>query len=40
MPEDDARGRQRKIPNKMNSAVVRAMGSDLLTIRVVLDPAD
>ena len=38
MPEDDARARQRKIPNKMNSAVVRAMGSDLLTVRVDLDP--
>ena len=38
MPEDDARARQRKIPNKMNSAMVRAMGSDLLTVRVDLDP--
>ena len=38
MPEDDARERQRKIPNRMNSAVVRAMGSDLLTVRVDLDP--
>ena len=38
MPEDDARARQRKIPNRMNSAVVRAMGSDLLTVRVDLDP--
>ncbi len=38
MPEDDARARQRKMPNKMNSAVVRAMGSDLLTVRVDLDP--
>ena len=40
MPDDDARARQRKIPNRMNSAVVRAMGSDLLTVRVDLDPAD
>ena len=38
MSEDDARARQRKIPNKMNSAMVRAMGSDLLTVRVDLDP--
>ena len=38
MPEDDARARQRKMPNRMNSAVVRAMGSDLLTVRVDLDP--
>ena len=39
MPEDDARARQRKLPNRMNQAVVRAMGSDLLTVRVDLDPA-
>jgi deazaflavin-dependent oxidoreductase (nitroreductase family) len=38
MPEDDPRERQRRIPNKLNSAVVRAMGSDLLTVRVDLDP--
>ena len=38
MPEDDARERQRRMPNKLNSAVVRLMGSDLLTIRVDLDP--
>ena len=38
MPEDDPRERQRKMPNKMNSAAVRAMGSDLLTVRVDLDP--
>ena len=40
MPEDDAHARQRKLPNRMNQAVVRAMGSDLLTVRVDLDPAD
>ena len=38
MPDDDPRERQRKIPNRMNSAAVRAMGSDLLTVRVDLDP--
>ena len=38
MPEDDPRERQRKMPNKMNAAAVRAMGSDLLTVRVDLDP--
>jgi deazaflavin-dependent oxidoreductase (nitroreductase family) len=38
MPDDDPRERQRRMPNKLNSAVVRAMGSDLLTIRVDLDP--
>ncbi len=38
MPEDDPRERQRRMPNKMNSAVVRAMGSELLTVRVDLEP--
>jgi deazaflavin-dependent oxidoreductase (nitroreductase family) len=38
MPEDDPRERQRRMPNKLNSAMVRVMGSDLLTIRVDLNP--
>lgn len=38
MPEDDPRARQRLIPHRMSSAMVRAMGSDLLTIRIDLDP--
>ena len=38
MPDDDPRERQRRMPGRMNSAVVRAMGSDLLTVRVDLDP--
>jgi ABC-type transport system involved in Fe-S cluster assembly fused permease/ATPase subunit len=38
MPEDDARARQRRIPNKLNSAAVRMMGTELLTVRVDLDP--
>jgi deazaflavin-dependent oxidoreductase (nitroreductase family) len=38
MPDDDPRARQRAIPNKRNSAMVRAMGSDLLTVRVDLEP--
>jgi deazaflavin-dependent oxidoreductase (nitroreductase family) len=38
LPDDDPRERQRRIPNKLNSASVRAMGSDLLTVRVDLDP--
>ena len=38
MPEDDWRERQRRIPNKMNSAVVRIAGSDPMTVRVDLDP--
>jgi deazaflavin-dependent oxidoreductase (nitroreductase family) len=38
LPDDDPRERQRRMPNKLNSAAVRAMGSDLLTVRVDLDP--
>jgi deazaflavin-dependent oxidoreductase (nitroreductase family) len=38
MPDDDPRERQRRMPNKLNSASVRVMGSDLLTVRVDLDP--
>jgi deazaflavin-dependent oxidoreductase (nitroreductase family) len=40
MPDDDPRQRQRQIPNRLNSAVVRVMGSDLLTVRVDLDPPE
>lgn len=36
MPDDDAKERLRSLPG-LNSAVVRLMGSDLLTIRVDLD---
>jgi deazaflavin-dependent oxidoreductase (nitroreductase family) len=36
MPEDDAKERLRSLPG-VNSALVRLMGSDLLTIRVDLD---
>ena len=38
MPEDDARARQRRMRNKLNSAAVRAMGTEMLTVRVDLDP--
>ena len=38
MPEDDWRERQRRIPNKLNSAVVRIAGSDPMTVRIDLDP--
>jgi deazaflavin-dependent oxidoreductase (nitroreductase family) len=38
LPDDDPRERQRQIPNKATAAVVRAMGSDLLTVRIDLDP--
>ena len=36
LPEDDARARLAELP-RMNSAAVRAMGDNLLTIRVDLD---
>jgi deazaflavin-dependent oxidoreductase (nitroreductase family) len=39
MPDDDPRERQRRIPNRLNSASVRVMGTDLLTVRVDLDPS-
>jgi deazaflavin-dependent oxidoreductase (nitroreductase family) len=35
--DDDPRERQRQIPNRANSALVRAMGSELLTVRIDLD---
>ncbi len=38
MPDDDPRERQRKIGLRFNAAVVRAMGTDLLTVRVSLAP--
>ena len=37
--DDDWRARQRRAPNKLNSAMVRAMGTEHLTVRVDLDPA-
>jgi deazaflavin-dependent oxidoreductase (nitroreductase family) len=36
---DDWRERQRRMPNKLNSAMVRLVGTEHLTIRVDLDPA-
>lgn len=36
LPEDDARARLRSLP-RGNSALVRIMGNDLLTVRVDLD---
>jgi deazaflavin-dependent oxidoreductase (nitroreductase family) len=36
---DDWRARQRRMPNKLNSAMVRLVGTDHLTVRVDLDPA-
>jgi deazaflavin-dependent oxidoreductase (nitroreductase family) len=39
LEDDDWRERQRRMPNKLNSAVVRAMGTEHVTLRVDLDPA-
>ncbi len=38
LEDDDWRERQRRIPNRFNSAVVRAMGTEQVTVRVDLDP--
>ncbi|HEX4109460.1 MAG TPA: nitroreductase/quinone reductase family protein [Solirubrobacteraceae bacterium] len=37
MPEDDARARQHSM-GRLNAAVVRAVGTELLTVRIDLDP--
>ena len=39
MPDDDPRERQRRIGRRFNAALVRRMGTDLLTVRVDLEPA-
>ena len=39
VPDDDPRERQRRIGLRFNAAVVRAMGTDLLSVRVDLAPA-
>ncbi len=38
LADDDWRERQRRLPNKLNSAVVRAMATAPVTVRVDLDP--
>ncbi len=38
LPEDEPRARQRLIGRRFNAAVVRLMGTDLLTVRVDLEP--
>lgn len=40
LADDDPRERQRRIGNRLNAAAVRAMGTDLLTIRIDLDASD
>jgi deazaflavin-dependent oxidoreductase (nitroreductase family) len=37
--DDDWRARQRKLPNKLNSATVRLVGTEHLTIRIDLEAA-
>ena len=37
LTDDDWRERQRRMPNRLNSGVVRAMGTDHVTVRVDLD---
>jgi deazaflavin-dependent oxidoreductase (nitroreductase family) len=37
LPDDDPRERQRRMPNKANSAVVRVMQTGMLTVRIDLD---
>jgi deazaflavin-dependent oxidoreductase (nitroreductase family) len=39
MYDDDWRARQRKLPNKLNSATVRLVGTEHLTIRIDLEAA-
>ena len=39
LDDDDWRDRQRQLPNKLNSALVRAVGTEHVTVRVDLDPA-
>ncbi len=38
LPHDDPHRRQRGVGRRLNAAVVRAMGTELLTIRVDLEP--
>ena len=39
LADDDWRERQRRMPNKVNSAAVRLMGTEHVTVRVDLDRA-
>jgi deazaflavin-dependent oxidoreductase (nitroreductase family) len=38
MPDDDPRERQRKLGRRLNALAVRAIGTELLTVRIDLDP--
>ncbi len=37
LPDDDPRDRQRRLGRRLNAAVVRLMGTELLTVRIDLD---
>lgn len=38
VPDDDPLERQRRLPGRLNAAAVRLMATDLLTVRVDLEP--
>ncbi|SDJ13385.1 deazaflavin-dependent oxidoreductase, nitroreductase family [Actinokineospora alba] len=38
LPEDDARARSKQLPHQVNQRTVRIVGTDLLTIRIDLEP--
>ena len=40
MPDDDPLERQRTIGRRLNAATVRAMGTELMTVRVDLEPGE
>ena len=40
LPDDDPRERQRLIGRRLNAIAVRAMGTELLTVRIDLDPVE
>ena len=40
MPDDDPLERQRKIGRSLNAATVRVMGTELMTVRVDLEPGE
>lgn len=40
LPDDDPRARLDRVGRRLNGLAVRALGTDLLTIRIDLDPVD
>lgn len=39
LPDDDARARSKRLPHQVNQRMVRIVGTELLTVRIDLDPA-